>query len=193
MLVVATLLGALGAWLAARLDIATQDPAAAAPAMHLAEGEEAAWAATSLSTPMLLGGWAGLIFGIGMAAITSWPTGLVIVLASLPVIALSSLHVRADRRGLRIRYGQLPWPCTQIDIGRIERARTIDVRPKEWGGWGYRGSLKLMHRAAVVHRAGPGIRLDLVDGKAFVVTVDDPDPAVEVLNAQVERAGPASV
>ncbi len=66
-------------------------------------------------------------------------------------------------------------------------ASVIDVRPMQWGGWGYRGSLKLMRKAAVVHRAGPGIRLDLTDGRVFVVTLDNPEVPVALLNTEAGR------
>ncbi len=59
----------------------------------------------------------------------------------------------------------------------------IDAKPRDWGGWGYRGSLFLMKQAAVVLRKGPAIRVDLKNGKVFVVTVDDPTQGVAVLNA----------
>ena len=86
-----------------------------------------------------------------------------------------------------MKYGILPWPKTSVGVDRISEASVIDVKPSQWGGWGYRGSLKLMKRAAVVHRAGPGIRLDLNDGKVFVVTVDNPETPVALLNAEVSR------
>jgi len=72
-------------------------------------------------------------------------------------------------------------------VNRIESASVIDVRPMEWGGWGYRGMLTLMRQAAVVLRAGPGIRVDLADGRVFVVTVDDPETGVALLNAEIAR------
>ena len=86
-----------------------------------------------------------------------------------------------------MRYGLLRWPRTSVPIHRIATARAIDIRPADWGGWGYRGSLTLMKRAAVVLRAGPGIRLDLHDGKVFAVTINDPQDAVRLLNAEVSR------
>ena len=88
---------------------------------------------------------------------------------------------------LHVAYGRLPWPRTHIAVEDIESASVVDIRPMEWGGWGYRGSLKLMQRAAVVHRAGPGIRVDLRNGKVFAVTIDDPETAVAVLNAEAAR------
>ena len=76
---------------------------------------------------------------------------------------------------LTVRYGFLGWPRTSVPLHRIATARAIEIRPTEWGGWGYRGNLALMNRAAVVLRAGPGLRLDLHDGKVFVVTIDNPE------------------
>ena len=39
----------------------------------------------------------------------------------------------------------------------------------------------------MVLRAGPGIRLDLRNGKVFAVTIDDPDDPVRLLNAEIAR------
>ena len=66
----------------------------------------------------------------------------------------------------------------------------IDVRPGEWGGWGYRGSVKVFGRAAVVLRAGTGIRVDLVGGRAFAVTVDDAETGARLLNDLAARTEP---
>ena len=99
------------------------------------------------------------------------------------------IRVTADQTGLAVRYGFFGWPRRSIPIRRIAEARAVDIRPTEWGGWGYRGSLAIMRRAAVVLRAGPGIRLDLRDGKVFAVTIDDPDQPVRLLNAEVSRLG----
>ena len=38
-----------------------------------------------------------------------------------------------------------------------------DVSPMRWGGWGYRGSIKMFGRGAVIQRAGPGIQIDLTE------------------------------
>ena len=48
-----------------------------------------------------------------------------------------------------------------------------------------------MRRAAVVLRAGPGIRIDLHDGKVFAVTIDDPDNPARLLNAEASRLAAA--
>jgi hypothetical protein len=52
----------------------------------------------------------------------------------------------------------------------------------EHGGWGYRGSLKLFGRAAVVLRGGEGLQLDLADDKVLTITVDNAEEGAGLLN-----------
>jgi len=157
------------------------------PAMDLAPGERAFWTATlSAKWPLLLGPVAVLL-AIGLTQLVEpWFT-LALVIPAIATTTFSRIRVTADRSGLQVRYGFLGWPGTSVPLQRIATARAIDVRPSEWGGWGYRGNLTLMNRAAVVLRAGPGIRLDLHDGKVFVVTIDDPDIPARLLNAEASR------
>ncbi len=160
-----------------------------APIMDLAPGQKAFWNST-LSSRWLALLSAGIVaVGVGLLFVPDLPilvAGL-LVLAGLLAFALSSIHVTADAAGLHVKYGVLPWPSTHIDVDQIETASVIDVRPTEWGGWGYRGTLKFLRQAAVVLRAGPGIRLDLNDGRVFVVTVDNPEPGVALLNGELAR------
>jgi hypothetical protein len=95
------------------------------------------------------------------------------VLLLLVYLASGWIRVSVDARGLRIRYGVLPWPVTSVPLSDIRRAERIDLRALEWGGWGYRGSRKAFRRAAVVLRSGDAIKLQLTDGSEFAVTVDD--------------------
>ena len=179
--------GIVGARLGSRLSAGGDAAALDAPIMDLGRGEQAVWTASVRSTPLLLSGLASVIGGVVLGvAMDPW-SGLVILACALPLMTLAQVRVRVDRVGLRVTYGWLPWPRTSLSVDRIDVASVIDVRPSHWGGWGYRGSLKLADRAAVVLRAGPGIRLDLTNGKVFVVTIDDPDTGVALLNAQVRR------
>ena len=157
------------------------------PAMDLAPGERAFWTATlSAKWPLLLGPVALLVAIVLTQLVEPW-FALVLVIPAIATTTFSRIRVTADRSGLQVRYGFLGWPGTSVPLGRIATAQAIDVRPSEWGGWGYRGNLTLMNRAAVVLRAGPGLRLDLNDGKVFVVTIDDPDIPARLLNAEASR------
>ena len=164
---------------------------AAPPAMDLAPGERAFWTATmSAGWPMLLGS-AVLVVAVVLGQLIETSIGpwisIALLLPGIAITTFSRIRVTADRSGLTVRYGFLGWPRTSVPLRRIATARAIDVRPTEWGGWGYRGNLTLMNRAAVVLRAGPGLRLDLNDGKVFVVTIDAPDTPARLLNAEASR------
>ncbi len=187
-LISAIAVGTAGARLGSHLITAAADPSARnAPVMDLADGEQAVWTTSLHNAPLFLVGIAVAAVGFVLLASTPLWFGTVVLMSSVPLMALATLHVGIDRNGLQVRYGHLLWPKTLVAVDRIDTASTIDVRPQEWGGWGYRGSLKLTHQAAVVQRAGPGIRLDLKDGKVFVVTVDDPETGVALLNSQIHR------
>jgi len=180
--------GTTGAWVGSRLEVATINKSATNnPVMDLGDEEQAVWSTSLHSAPLYLLGIAVAVVGVILLVATPPWLGIVILVASVPLIALATVHVRVDRTGLQVKYGRFPWPNTLVTIDQIDTASIIDVRPMEWGGWGYRGNLKLMRQAAVVHRAGPGIRVDLKDGKVFVVTVDNPEAGVALLNAQVQR------
>jgi hypothetical protein len=90
--------------------------------------------------------------------------------------------------GLRIGYGPIHLPRTHVPLDRMAVATAIDVRPMRWGGWGYRGSLRWFRQAAVVVRGGPGIRVDLRDGRVFVVTVTDAATGAAALNEAIAVA-----
>ena len=170
-------------------DRAEMDPAP--EAMELVQGERVFWTATlSARWPLLLG-LAILVLGLVLLLVTELWIGLVMLGISILMSFFGRIRVTADRSGLRVGYGLFGWPRTSVPLRRIAAARAIDIHPSEWGGWGYRGSLTVMRRAAVVLRAGPGIRVDLHDGRVFAVTVDDPDRPAQLLNAEVARLASA--
>ena len=157
------------------------------PGMDLAPGERAFWTSSlSAQWPLLLG-VVNLLLALILTLITEVWIGIVLLLAAIAITTFSRIRVTADRSGLNVRYGFLGWPRTSVPLRRVATARAIDIRPTDWGGWGYRGSLTLMKRAAVVLRSGPGLRLDLHDGKVFAVTIDDPDIPARLLNAEASR------
>ena len=182
------IVGSAAAWIAWSLPSGS-DPGTgtAPPVMDLARRERALWTSSlSAGWPLLLG-LVTLLVALGLTPITARWIRMVLVLLAIAIATFSRIRVTADGSGLHVRYGFLGWPRTSVPLHRIATARAIDVHPADWGGWGYRGSLTLMKRAAVVLRAGPGIRLDLHDGKVFAVTIDEPDVPARLLNAEASR------
>ena len=187
------IIGSAAAWIASSLPSGS-DPgtSTASPAMDLASGERALWTATlSAKWPLMLG-LVTLLPALGLIWIGVRPIGMVLLVLAISITTFSRIRVTANQSGLQVRYGFLGWPRTSVPLDRIATAQAIDVDPSEWGGWGYRGNLTLMKRAAVVLRGGPGIRLDLHDGKVFVVTIDDPDIPAQLLNAEASRLEPST-
>lgn len=185
-------LGALAARLTVLLTPVQQVEHGELRLLTLAEGEQAVWSATIHSPGLALISLPLGLVGLVVAAGTTWFLAVPTLFTVMAVLSLASIRVRVDRRGLLVNYGLFPWPRTHIPVEKIESATVIDVRPKQWGGWGYRGSLTLMRQAAVVLRAGPGMRIDLRDGRVFAVTIDEPEPGVALLNTEVGRARSAT-
>jgi hypothetical protein len=104
----------------------------------------------------------------------------------------SKIRVTVDERALTIRYGRLGWLRQRMAIERILAATAFELDPWAHGGWGYRGSLKLLGKAAVVVRAGQALRLDLRDGKRLSITVDDAETAARLVNGFVQRHSPTA-
>ena len=183
--------GGMAAWVASSLPVRRgTGTEAEPPTMELTPGERAFWSSTLTARwPLIIGLVTLLVALVVLARLAAPWIVLVLLVVTLAVTTFSRIKVTADRSGLRVRYGFLGWPRTSVAIGRIAAARATDIHPAQWGGWGYRGSLALMKRAAVVLRAGPGLRLDLHDGKVFAVTIDDPDLPARLLNAEVSRRG----
>ena len=135
----------------------------------------ASWHSTaSARWPMMVGVLAGAVGLVVLAssAVLAGSIGIVIGVAILVVaaatLAFATIRVDVDRRGVTVAYGWLGWPTSHVAIDKITGADAIVVDPRDHGGWGYRGSRRLLKRAAIVIRRGEGLRLSLVDGTEFV-------------------------
>ena len=166
--------------------------------LELAEGEQAYWTGTAANRWFVVLGLALGVEGWILALVMSADVPHVpYVVAGLHVFVMVAMmlvvriRVSVDRRGLGIRYGWLGWPHQRIAMERIVSAAAFDLVPMEHGGWGYRGSLRLLGRAAVVIRGGMALRLDLVGGKRLSVTVDDAENAAQLINGFVSRRSAA--
>ncbi len=182
------IVGSTAAWIASSLPFKGKTGTDASPsAMSLAPGERVFWSSTLSARWPGISSLATLLVALVVAQLTELLVVMILLVIAMGLAAFSRIRVTADQSGLQVLYGFFGWPRTSVPIHRIATAQAIDIRPADWGGWGYRGSLTLMKRAAVVLRAGPGIRLDLHDGKIFAVTIDDPENPVRLLNAEVSR------
>jgi hypothetical protein len=167
--------------------------ATARPApLHLGETEVGAWSrrVTALLflwltlalvaigavayTPILLDGESGVAtFGLSILA-----------LATLLCASFIRLRVSVDWRGLRV-VSLFGIPVKRIPLDQVDVVEATDIRPMDWGGWGYR---IMPGRSAVVLRSGPGLVVTTTSGKQFAITIDDPEEPAALLQALVARA-----
>ncbi len=90
--------------------------------------------------------------------------------------------VEVTDEAVAVRFGPTGWPQRRIPMDQIEAAEAIMVDPLKWGGWGYRWMPWAKASAAVI-RKGPGIELQLKDGRRFAVTVNDSVAGAQTISA----------
>ena len=120
-----------------------------------------------------------LLLARGIAA--GWITAAVALLLIVLIGTGLSFRVRASAAGLRVR-STAGWPRLEIPGASISSVRAIQVDPfAEFGGWGYR--IGTDGRRGFVLRAGDALEVTRIDGRVFVITVDDAATAASVLAA----------
>ncbi|HEY1824664.1 MAG TPA: hypothetical protein VGG21_01720 [Acidimicrobiales bacterium] len=85
-------------------------------------------------------------------------------------------------RSLEILYGPAGLVRQYFDAHEIESASTREILSyAQTGGFGYRGSLRLFRRAALVTHRGEALQLTMTKGRRFTVSVDDVPDFVRAL------------
>lgn len=121
-------------------------------------------------------GGAGLV-----AAIVAIFVPLLLLFTFVLSLRVEVFVLSSDRgRSLEIHYG------FGIVKQRFAAEEILDATAKnltflEMGGWGYRGSLKVLRYAALATRRGEALELTLSRSRRFVVTVDNPKDFVQAL------------
>jgi hypothetical protein len=159
-----------------------------APAIELKGEQRAVWLASAHNRWLWLLGVLPLLSAL-FTTRTSSTMGVVTSIAAIATLlladAFSRVRVTVDRHGVRIRCGYLGLIRRSIALADITHAEVFQLAPMAHGGWGYRGSLWLMRRAAIVVRGGTALRLALASGKEFSVTVDHADDGASLINGMV--------
>ncbi len=185
-LVISPLTGAAGSFLARSLphnEVTHEVNTGDQPTMAITHAERLVFIETQTVTWALGLSFAAAVSAITLAVLGFWSSALGALALTIPGLLMGRVRVQADRNGLSVRSAIIPIRYAKVGLPDIEAATVIDVEPMKWGGWGYRGSLKLAGTAAIVTRRGPGLRLDLVGDRQFAVTIDDPTTPARLLNA----------
>ncbi|TFB77398.1 hypothetical protein E3O06_01225 [Cryobacterium glaciale] len=105
--------------------------------------------------------------------------GIAVMSAAILLVAsFIRLRVTADWRGLRVVSAIFRIPLKRIRLEAIDMIEAAELRPTEWGGWGYR---IMPGRSAVILRKGPGLIVTTTNQKQFAITLDDPETPAALL------------
>lgn len=185
----AGLAGWLG-WRLARLGPDERpDPSAAQPMppMRLRTGERAVWASTATNV-RLLGIGIALLAGAAVLAVLAglgplaglWYVPVALAMVTVACLAVSSVGVQVNERGITIAYGAWRWPRRHVALAKIERAWTEHRRPTEVGGWGYRG---WPGNATIMVRGGECLVIRYQAGGQLRISIDDAERGAALLTA----------
>jgi len=123
-----------------------------------------------------LSGGAGLV-----AAIVAIFVPLLLLFTFVLSLRVEVFVLNSDRgRSLEIQYG-FGIVKQRFAAEEILEATAKNLSFLEMGGWGYRGSLKVLRYAALATRRGEALELTLSRSRRFVVTVDNPEEFVQAL------------
>ena len=162
----------------------------------VAPGADIAWSRTVTAKLFL---WAAAALAVVGIALFSFKTArgdgfealldvLGIVLVTVVMLFFSRFRVTADWRGLRVVSWLFRIPLKRIRLADISAVEADELRPMEWGGWGYRVT---SGRSALILRAGPGLIVTTTNQKQFAITLAEPEvPAAVLATLRDARARP---
>ncbi|MGV8911349.1 MAG: hypothetical protein ACOH14_01925 [Rhodoglobus sp.] len=120
-----------------------------------------------------------LVSPAGQAGIERWLTLGVLFFLLLISSTMARVRVRVDSRGLQVASSIIPFIRKRVPLATICAARTEPLEPASWGGWGYR---VMPGRSALLLFSGPGLNLDLANGKSFSVSLRHPRTPAALVN-----------
>jgi len=164
----------------------------------LAPGETGAWAHTVTGTIFV---WVtialsalGAVIYVPVVVAGQVSDGLFGMITMAVVILLVAsfirLRVTADWRGLRVMSAVFHIPLKRIRLDNIDLLEVAELRPAEWGGWGYR---IMPGRSALILRKGSGLIVTTTNQKQFAITLADAETPAALLATlrDANRTAPA--
>ena len=137
--------------------------------------------------------WTGRARNVWLLAATAGPGAILILLPTqepplafrlvfgglLIAIGIVFCSVRVDvsQTLVAVRLGLLGRPRKTFAIADITEVSSEDLRPRSYGGWGYRWCGKRCW--AIVIRAGEALVIARADGRRLKITVDNAEEAAD--------------
>jgi len=157
----------------------------------LRPGERAVWVSSISASWAVIGACGLLVLAFGFATFFPVTAGeyrlryaLLLGVAAIVGLMLSSVRVQVDRGGLAVALGPLRLPMRRIPLHRIESAWVETRRPSDVGGWGYRVR---PGGATIMIRGGECLVVRDISGRELAVSVDRAEQGAALLNALIAR------
>lgn len=190
-LVVAVLIGVVSAMIVPRWATPHELAVGSEPTIALGRDERVVWtsgASVGPATAVLSVFGMGVIPVVAIALRMWWLLAVALVLV-LALVALLSIRVIVDHRGVTVR-SSVGWPRMTIPLDDIVSARVVQVRPiRDFGGYGFRFALRGDAAGAkgFVLRKGEALLVQRAGGGLDLVTVDDATTGAGVVNGLINR------
>lgn len=128
-----------------------------------------------------------VVGGIGLSVtLGSVVMAIAAVLVGALMVQFRRITITVDDTHLRTVFAWPGFIRVRIPLAEIERLEYVpDLRPVRYGGWGYRGSLRVLKKAAVVLRRGPGVIFALTGDRRYIVTVDEAESLARTVHARI--------
>jgi hypothetical protein len=122
----------------------------------------------------------GSLGTVGSVAMTIVSIVLIVALLLFVRVVVRVVDSPAGR-SLEVVYGPGGFVRQVFGPEKLVAAFARNFSMMEMGGWGYRGSVRLIRRAALVTRRGEALEVQLEGKRRFIVTVDEPNDFVTAL------------
>lgn len=119
-----------------------------------------------------------------VAALFSGVLGPVLLLGAW--LTFSHLRLIIEAGEVVVHYGRSPI-TSRYRLDQIRDAEATDVTFWRYGGFGYRGSRRMLKWAGIIVRTGEAVVIHLTDGSKVIVTVDEAERAAAAI--RVARGG----
>jgi hypothetical protein len=100
----------------------------------------------------------------------------IMALSTIVAMSFSRAELIVRAKDFEVKFSSvfartIPW-------SNVVSVRVVNVRPRDWGGWGFRwkpGSV------GIVMRKQKGIRFDFANNKSLIMTLDNVDEGIDVI------------
>lgn len=131
---------------------------------------------------------AGAVAVVSMTVLHQTAVGIAMTVVAVVSAEFSVVRIMWTRSRL-IVLGAIPGiPLYAIRGERVDSIERVDIRPFEWGGWGYRFGRS---GAGVILRAGPGVTIRSRSGSAFTVNARHPERFTDAFRPATNASSPS--